>query len=132
MHAPSILVSDAAETSLEPIFIRHNQHGFQQLWGRNHVGTCHCSTGSPGGEDIYLLLFPYAPCHPQLQLLAVSTGEEQSHVPLNDEPVMTVPNFPMTVPDAPGDTLPAELPTIGSHFEAVTEIFGLIVVAHEP
>jgi hypothetical protein len=38
----------------------------------------------------------------QLELLPVTAREEQGHVPLDDEPVVAIPDPPVTVNDAPG------------------------------
>jgi len=78
-----------------------------------------------------LLLFPDPTCDPELQLLPITTGEEQGHVPLDDEAVMAVPHLPVAVADAPGGALPNHLPAIGTHLKAVAVVLRLVLVSHE-
>ena len=81
---------------------------------------------------IWVLLFlPYPPRNSQLQLLPVSTGEEKCHVPLDDEPVVAVPNLPVAISDAPWSTLPYELPSIRPNLKTVTVVLCLSFIAHE-
>jgi hypothetical protein len=87
-----------------------------------------------GNERViaFYLLLPDPPSDPQLELLPVATGEEQGHVPLDDEPVVAVPDFPVAVPDASRDALPCHLTATASHLEAVAVALGFGVVSHEP
>ena len=78
------------------------------------------------------LLFPDPPSHPQLQLLPVTAREEQGHVPLDDEPVVAIPDLPVTVSDAPRHPLPDHLAPSAPNLQAVAVVLGLSVVAHEP
>jgi hypothetical protein len=78
------------------------------------------------------LLLPDPPSDPQLELLPVTTGEEQGHVPLDDEPVVAVPDFPVAVSDATRDALPCHLAATASDLEAVAVVLGFNVVSHEP
>lgn len=94
---------------------------------RNHLATQIGSTGAVWA----LLLFPDPAGDPELQLLPVATGEEQRHVPLDDEAVVAVPHLPVAVADAPGGTLPDHLPPVGTDLEAVAVVLRLILVPHE-
>ena len=78
-----------------------------------------------------LLLLPDPASDPQLQLLPVTTGEEQRHVPLDDEAVMAVPRLPVAVADAPRGALPYHLPAISTHLKAVAVVLRLVLVSHE-
>ena len=77
------------------------------------------------------LLLPDPPSDPQLQLLPVATREEQGHAPLNDEPVIAVPDLPVAVSDASRDALPCHLTTTASNLQAVAVILSFSIVAHE-
>lgn len=78
------------------------------------------------------LFLPNPPGNPQLELLSVPTGEAQSHVALDDEPVVAVPHFPVAIPDAPRDPLPGHLTVDASDLQAVGVVLGFGVVSHEP
>lgn len=78
-----------------------------------------------------LLLLPDPAGDPELQLLPITTREEERHVPLDDEAVVAVPHLPVAVADAPGGALPHHLPAVGAHLKAVAVVLGLILVPHE-
>jgi hypothetical protein len=78
-----------------------------------------------------LLLFPYPTSDPELELLPVTAGEEEGHVPLDDEPIMAVPHLPVAVTDAPGGALPYHLPAIGTDLQAVAVVLCIVLVPHE-
>jgi hypothetical protein len=78
-----------------------------------------------------LLLFPYPTGDPELELLPVTAGEEEGHVPLDDEPIMAVPHLPVAVTDAPGGALPYHLPAIGTDLQAVAVVLCIVLVPHE-
>ena len=95
--------------------------------GSKHLATQIGNTGAVWG----LLLFPDPASDPELQLLPVATGEEQRHVPLDDEAVVAVPHLPVAVADAPGGALPDHLPPVGADLEAVAVVLRLVLVPHE-
>lgn len=76
--------------------------------------------------------FPYPTSDPQLEFLSISTREEERHIPLYDEAVMTVPDLSVTISYAARGALPYELPPIPSHLQTVTIIPGIILITHEP
>ena len=78
------------------------------------------------------LLLPNPACDPKLELFAVSPREEESHVSLYDQPIMTIPDFPMTISNAPWRSLPQQLPVIPTNLEAIAIIPSLILIPHEP
>lgn len=84
-----------------------------------------------GDQWKLLLLLPNTPCHPEFQLFSITTWEKKSHVPLYNQPIMTIPHFAMTVTNAARYSLPDQFPAICSNFQTVAEIFCLIVIAHE-
>lgn len=77
------------------------------------------------------MLLPDSPCDPEFELLPVATREAQGHVPLDDEPVVAVSDFPVTVSDASRDTLPGHLAVDASNLQAVAVVLGFGVVSHE-
>lgn len=87
-------------------------------------------------DEIRLGSLPLLPPDPagdaQLELLPAATGEEDCHVPMDDQPVEAVPHFPVAVPDAPRRTLPCQLPSTSAHLQAVTEALRLALLTHEP
>jgi len=93
----------------------------------NHLATQIGNTGTVWG----LLLFPDPASDTELQLLSVATGEEQRHVPLDDEAVVAVPHLPVAVADAPGGALPDHIPPVGADLEAVAVVLRLVLVPHE-
>ena len=95
--------------------------------GSKHLATQIGNTGAIWG----LLLFPDPASDPELQLLPVATGEEQRHVPLDDEDVVAVLHLPVAVVDAPRGALPVHLPPVGADLEAVAVVICLALVPHE-
>lgn len=78
------------------------------------------------------LLPPDPASHTQLELLPAAAGEEDCHVPMDDQPVEAVPHFPVAVSDAPWRTLPCQLSSTPAHLQAVTKALRLALLAHEP
>jgi hypothetical protein len=78
-----------------------------------------------------LLFFPYPPSNSQLQLLSIPTWEEESHVSLDNETIMAVPDLSVTISDTSWGTLPYEFPTICANLKAITIVPSLILIAHE-
>jgi len=87
--------------------------------------------GYAGSSIRVLLLLPYPSSNAEFQLLLVPTREEESHVPLDDEPIVAVPNLPVAIPDAPWVPFPYKFPSIPPNLEAVAVVSGLILIAHE-
>ena len=67
----------------------------------------------------------------QLELL-VTAREEQGHVPLDDEPVVAIPDLPVTVSDAPRHPLPDHLAPSAPNLQAVAVVLCFCVISHEP
>jgi hypothetical protein len=78
------------------------------------------------------LFLPNPPSDPQFELLPVATREAQGHVPLDDEPVVAIPNFPVAISDASRDTLPGHLTINASNLQAVGVVLSFNIVSHEP
>lgn len=78
------------------------------------------------------LFFPDPSGHPELQFLPVATGEEESHVALDDEAIETITDFAVAVPYAPRHTLPDHLSPIPTDLKTVTVVFRLVVITHKP
>lgn len=78
------------------------------------------------------LFLPDPPGDTQLELLPVAAREEQGHVPLDDEPIVAVPDLPVAVPDAPGHPLPDHLAPRAPYLQAVAVVLRFRVVSHEP
>ncbi|RRT54714.1 hypothetical protein B296_00031614 [Ensete ventricosum] len=87
--------------------------------------------GNANSSITVLLLLPNPAGDPQLQSFPVTTGEEERHVPLYDEPVMTVPDFAVTVTDAPRCAFPYQLPSVGADLKSVAKVPCFILVTHE-
>ena len=80
----------------------------------------------------YFSLFPpNSTSNPQLQLLSVSTREEERNVALDNKAIVTVTNLPVAVPYASGNPLPDHLTSVGSNLQAVTIVFSFAIVPHE-
>lgn len=105
----------------------HHIQPIQRHFLCNRLATQIGNTGAVWG----LLLFPDATSDPELQLLPVTTREEQRHVPLDDEAVVAVPHLPVAVADAPRGALPDHLPPIGTNLKAVAVVLRLVLVPHE-
>ncbi|GER46332.1 pepsin A-4 [Striga asiatica] len=69
--------------------------------------------------------------NPEFQFFPIPTREKESHVALNDEPVKTVTDLSVSIPNASGHTLPHHLPAVAPDLEAIAVIFCLVVIAHE-
>lgn len=78
-----------------------------------------------------LLFFPYPPGNSKLQLLPIPTGEEEGHASLDNETVMAVPNFPVTIPDTSRGAFPNKLPVAASNFKTVAVIVSAILISHK-
>lgn len=104
-------------------FHLHNQQTNSQL---------QLSITLPVKHNFSCIFFPYSTRHFQLKLLPTATGEKQCHASVNDKPVHAVSNFCMAITDAPRNSLPRQLSSICSDFQAVTEFSGIIIVTHEP
>jgi len=77
------------------------------------------------------LLLPDSARDPQLELLPGPAGEEQGHVAVDDEAVEAVPHLLVAISDAPGCALPCQLPPVPAYLQAVAEVPGLTLFAHE-
>jgi len=77
-----------------------------------------------GAEEIYylinLLFLLDSLSDTQLELLPVTTYEEQGHVPLDDDPIIAIADLPMTVTHAPGHPLTDHLAPGAPNLQAVT------------
>lgn len=76
--------------------------------------------------------FPYTTCDSQLQLLSIPTRKIKAKVPLNYKTILTISNFPMTVANAPRNSLPCKLAAICANFQAVAEFLCFTVLTHKP
>lgn len=78
-----------------------------------------------------LLLLPYPPSNSQLQLFSIPTREEESHVSLDNETIMAVPDLLVAISNTSWGTLPYEFPPICPDLKAITIVPSLILVTHE-
>jgi len=83
------------------------------------------------GYLIILLLLPDSPSDPQLELLPVPSREKQSHVPLDDQPVIAVTDLTVAVSDAPWHPLPDHLAPGASHLQAVAVVLCFCIISQE-
>jgi hypothetical protein len=81
---------------------------------------------------LFSLFLPNSPSDPQFELLPFSTREEQGHVPLDDKPIIAIPDLPMAVSDAPGNPLPDHFAASASYLQAVAVVLCFQVITHEP
>lgn len=79
-----------------------------------------------------LFFFPNPSGDSQLELFFVTAGEVQSQVSRDDESVLTIADFPVTVSDASGNPLPCQFTAVSSNFQTVTKFLCLVLVSHEP
>jgi hypothetical protein len=130
---PQIVFVHQCTTSL-PIFLlsQHITMCYQRGIINGEILAFAISLSSTAAASFTSLLLPDAAGNPQLELLPVAAGEEEGHVPVDDEAVEAVPDLLVAVPDAPGDALPCQLPPVPAHLQAVAEVPGLAVLAHEP
>jgi hypothetical protein len=78
-----------------------------------------------------LLFFPYPARNTQLELFPIPTREEKCHVPLYNEAIMAVSNFPVAVPYASWVALPSQFSTISSNFQAIGVVSSIVFITHE-
>lgn len=76
-------------------------------------------------------LFPYPSCDSKFQLIYVTTREKKGHVSLDNQPVVAIANFSMTISYASWNALPSEFSPATTYFQAVTEFLGIVVVTHK-
>lgn len=78
-----------------------------------------------------LLLFPDSTSHSQLEFLPITSREVECEISWDDESILTVPDFPVTVTNASRDPLPCQFTSMSSYFQAVTELLCLVLISHE-
>lgn len=96
---------------------------------QNHHQTAYCFSIMNHHQ---LLFFPNPPSNSQLELFFITTRKVQSHVPRDDESILTISDFPVTVSDASRNPLPRQFTAVSSNFQTVTKLLSLLLVSHEP
>lgn len=81
---------------------------------------------------LHSLFFPNPSGNSKFQFLPVTAGEEESHVPLDDEAVKTVANLAVTISNCSRHPLPCHLPSVPAYLETVGIVLCIIIVAHKP
>lgn len=72
--------------------------------------------------SLTLLFFPNSTGDTKLQLLSVTTREEESHVSMDNQTIVAISNLPVTISNAPRHPLPGKFSAIATHFQAVAEV----------
>jgi hypothetical protein len=105
--------------------------GWQPQFHYHHQNLSIEEIGDAGTRILALILFPNAAGDTQLQLLALPTRKEESHVPLDYEAIMAVSYFPMAVSDTTRGAFPNHSPATTPDLEAVAVGLCIILIPHE-